>query len=108
MIEKERDCHLITASLLSCGSWKAKSEAESGDGYLDMLCTNVAANAAIVIEEKFSAKSDDASLLEKAQEAMEQIAKKKYAKSVEGFDTVVAVGIAYASRKCKITINKLK
>ncbi|MCL1803377.1 MAG: ATP-binding protein [Eubacteriaceae bacterium] len=105
---QERHCHLIVAALLSCSSWSVKSEAESGDGYIDLLCTNVVANAAIVIEEKFSATDDDEQLAVKAQEAIGQIAKKKYAKSIEGFDTVIAVGIAYASRRCRIAINTLK
>jgi hypothetical protein len=106
-ISQEKDCHLITAALLACSNWTAKSEAESGDGYADMMCTNEGLNAAIVIEEKFSEQIDDSSLSKKAQEAMGQIAAKRYAKSVEGLDTVVAVGIAYASRKCKVIIKQL-
>ena len=73
------------------------------------MSTNRGANAAIIIEEKFSRKGDDDErLLAGAQEAIDQIIDKRYAKGVEGYSTVVAVGIAYASRKCKIIINRLK
>ncbi|MCL1803992.1 MAG: ATP-binding protein [Eubacteriaceae bacterium] len=106
-IKQERHYHLITTALLACSGWSVESEIESGDGYLDTLCTNEDIDAAIVIEEKFSAKSDDASLSGKAQEAMEQITNKKYAEIAEGFSTIVAVGIAYANRRCKMVIKQL-
>jgi len=107
-ISQERDYHLATSALLSCSiRWIASSETESGDGYIDILCTNETLSAAIVIEEKFSAKSDDGSLSEKAEEAIDQIIARRYSKGVQGYKTVIAVGIAYASRRCKIAIKQL-
>jgi hypothetical protein len=108
-IEYERQYHYIAAILLSCsGAWTVRSERESGDGYCDILCTSREFNTAIVIEEKFSAKSNNESLEKKAAEAMAQIACKRYAEGVNEYDTIVAVGIAYASRKCRVQIAKLK
>ncbi|MCL1802813.1 MAG: PD-(D/E)XK nuclease domain-containing protein [Eubacteriaceae bacterium] len=107
-VRQERYYHLITTALLACSNWETASEAESGDGYPDTLCTNKGLNAAVIIEEKFSAKGDDESLAAKAQEAMDQIIEARYAKGIEGYSTLVAVGIAYASRKCKIVIKYLK
>ncbi|MCL1803646.1 MAG: ATP-binding protein, partial [Eubacteriaceae bacterium] len=106
-ISQERHYHLITAVLLACSSWDVKSEAESGDGYADIVCTSKDANAAIIIEEKYSARIDDASLSKKAEEGIEQIIAKRYVKAVQGYNIVVAVGIAYASRKCKIAVRRL-
>ncbi|MCL1802059.1 MAG: ATP-binding protein [Eubacteriaceae bacterium] len=107
-ISQERHCHLITAVLLACSSWDVKSEAESGDGYADIVCTSKNANAAIIIEEKHSAKSDDGSLSEKAEEAIEQIIAMRHSQAAQSYKTVVAVGIAYASRMCKIAIKQLR
>ncbi|MCL1802651.1 MAG: ATP-binding protein [Eubacteriaceae bacterium] len=108
-VKQERHYHLIVTALLACSNWEAASEAESGDGYLDTLCTNRDANAAIIIEEKFMKKGDDDErLLAEAQKAIDQIIEKRYAKRVEGYKTIVAVGITYASRKCKIIIKRLK
>ncbi|MCL1803391.1 MAG: PD-(D/E)XK nuclease domain-containing protein [Eubacteriaceae bacterium] len=107
-ITQERHYHLITTVLLACSNWDVHSESESGDGYLDTLCTNEEINAAIVIEEKFSAAGDSSSLAAKAGEAMEQIIGTRYAKSIECYSTVFAVGIAYASRKCKMLIRQMK
>jgi len=107
-VTQERHYHLITTVLLACSSWDVKSEVESGDGYLDTLCTHEGINAAIVIEEKFSRTDSDESLAAKAYEAIGQIAQRKYAKNAMSFSTVIAVGIAYASRRCKIAIDNLK
>ncbi|MCL1803612.1 MAG: PD-(D/E)XK nuclease domain-containing protein [Eubacteriaceae bacterium] len=107
-ISQDRHCHLITAVLLACSSWDVKSEAESGDGHIDILCTNESLSAAIVIEEKFTVKSDGGSLSEKSEEAIDQIIAKRHSKGVQGYKTVVAVGIAYASRMCKIAVKQLR
>ncbi|MCL1803909.1 MAG: AAA family ATPase [Eubacteriaceae bacterium] len=107
-IDKERHYHLITTALLACSNWEVRSETESGDGYLDTMCTNKGLDAAIIIEEKYSRSNSDGSLVNKAQEAMEQIERNRYAKSVEGYSTVIAVGIAYANRRCKMAIRQLK
>ncbi|MCL1804229.1 MAG: ATP-binding protein, partial [Eubacteriaceae bacterium] len=107
-IDKERHYHLITSALLACSSWDVESEAESGDGYADIICTNETLDAAVIVEEKFSRSKGDKSLAKQAEEAIEQIVGTRYAKSVEGFSTVAAVGIAYESRRCKIAIRQLR
>jgi hypothetical protein len=38
---------------------------------------------------------------------MDQIIEARYAKGIEGYSTLVAAGIAYASRKCKMLIRQL-
>ncbi|MCL1803669.1 MAG: ATP-binding protein [Eubacteriaceae bacterium] len=108
VIDKERPYHLITTALLACGSWDVASEAESGDGYADILCTNESLDAAIIIEEKFTRSKGDESLARKAEEAIEQIIGTRYADAVAGYSTVVAAGIAYESRRCKIAIKQLR
>ncbi|MCL1803974.1 MAG: ATP-binding protein, partial [Eubacteriaceae bacterium] len=107
-MEKERHYHHITTALLACGSWRVSSEAESGDGYADILCTNESLDAAIIIEEKFSRSKGDESLARKAEEAIEQIIGTRYADAVAGYSTAVAAGIAYESRRCKIAIRQLR
>ena len=107
-ISQERHCHLITAVLLACSSWDVRGDAESGDGYIDILCTNEAMSAATIIEEKHSAKSDGGSLSEKSEEAIDQIIAKRHSQTTQGYNTVVAAGIAYASRKCKIAVRRIK
>ncbi|MCL1802600.1 MAG: AAA family ATPase [Eubacteriaceae bacterium] len=105
----KKDGHLIIDALLSCSfRWIVRSGAESGDGDIGMLCTNEAMSAAILIEEKFFATDGDAALLPKAEEAVGQIIAKRHSQAAQGYNTVVAVGIAYARTRCKIAIKQLR
>ena len=56
--------------------------------------------------EKYSPKDDDKALAKMIKEAMSQIDRTRYTKGVEGYNTVIAVGIAYANRRCKAHIEQ--
>ncbi len=81
--------------------WILHSNAESGDGYSDILAEAEEAGIGIVIEIKYR---EDGNLEEGCREALGQIENRDYAARLEedGIDTVIKYGIACNRKKCKV------
>lgn len=100
---KESYYHAFTAGIFSGAGYMVKSNYEDGTGRSDVVIKDRKNRRAIVIEIKHS-KSEK--LMEHdCDTALEQIRKKKYMKSVErGYRQVIAYGIAFFEKECKIKL----
>jgi superfamily I DNA and RNA helicase len=81
-------------------SWYIKSNAESGNGYSDILI-ETPERTGVVIELKYAG---DGNLDKCCEEAMKQIEEKSYDSYLidEGMDTIIKYGIAFYKKKCKV------
>ncbi len=106
---KENFYHGILLGLLSSEEdWVLSSNAESGDGYSDILAEIEEKNTGIVIEVKYS---ETFSRMETdSHAALSQILDKNYGQKLfdEGMDAVHAYGIACCRKKCRIVYRKLE
>ena len=85
------------------------SNAESGDGYADILFTDSDGEKGVVIELKVCREKE--SRIKKAEEAIQQIEEKNYAEPLfedENITSVQAVGIAFSGKICAVSCKKLK
>lgn len=99
---KENFYHGILLGLLRHREdWILYSNAESGDGYSDILVEDPEVGIGIVIELKYR---EDGKLEEGCREALEQIEDLDYAARLEddGIETVVRYGIACNRKKCRV------
>lgn len=109
--KKENFYHGILLGLLSHQEdWYIRSNAESGDGYSDILVEIEEKGIGIVIEVKYSdnnAKSPYEILEKGCKEALEQIEKKNDEEKLrqDGLETILKYGIACNRKKCKVMIN---
>ncbi len=99
---KENYYHGMLLGLLQAkGNWVVKSNAESGAGYADIQIEIPAEKTGCVIEVKYaqSGRLDAA-----CKEALEQIEKKGYAKSMrrDGMETIHKYGIACYKKSCQV------
>ncbi len=103
--KKENFYHGILLGLLSRREdWDISSNAESGDGFSDILVEIEDQNIGIVIEVKYP----DSSNLEKGcLEALEQIEKKNYTARLaeDGMETILAYGVACWKKGCRILLG---
>ena len=106
--EKENFYHGILLGILkSYPDWAVKSNRESGDGFPDILLKPKNPEAGIIIELKYAHTMND---LEKACErALGQIRDRRYDKVLreDGRDDVLAYGIAFYKKRCKVVVEKL-
>lgn len=106
--EKENFYHGILLGILkSYPDWAVKSNRESGDGFPDILLKPKNPDAGIIIELKYAHTMND---LEKACErALGQIRDRRYDKVLreDGRDDVLAYGIAFYKKRCKVVVEKL-
>lgn len=102
--KKENFYHGILLGLLSHrNNWSLRSNAESGDGYSDILIEAESISVGIIIEIKYSESKD----LEAAcQQALEQIEKKNYADQLieDGMTTILKYGIACRRKTCMVRL----
>ncbi len=85
------------------------SNAESGDGYADILFTDSVGEKGVVVELKVCREKE--SRIKKAEEAISQIEEKNYAEPLfedENITSVQAVGIAFSGKNCAVAVKKLK
>ena len=85
------------------------SNAESGDGYADILFTDSDGEKGVVVELKVCREKE--SRIKKAEEAISQIEDKHYAEPLfenENITSVQAVGIAFSGKLCAVAVKKLK
>lgn len=97
--------HGILLGLLSSrADWVLRSNAESGEGYSDILVKNKAASMGIVIEMKYS---ESPNLEAACRYALEQIEEKNYADRLieDGMTTILKYGIACRKSSCMVRMS---
>ena len=106
--EKENFYHGMMLGLLrNHRNWIVKSNVESGEGFVDILIKPEDPDEGILIELKYSKTFDG---LEKACErAMEQVKNRRYDEALreEGRCHILAYGIAFCKKRCKVVIQKM-
>ena len=106
--EKEIFYHgLLLGLLRSESDWLILSNAESGDGFSDILIEPEDPDMGIVIELKYA---PDFSGLENAcKNAMEQIKDRRYADRLknDGRSDILAYGIAFCKKRCRVIAEQL-
>lgn len=106
--EKEIFYHGILLGLLRCESeWLIQSNVESGDGFVDILVEPEDPDAGMIMELKYAQNFQD---LEKScNKAMTQIHDRRYDERLrnEGRNDILAYGIAFCKKKCKVVVERL-
>lgn len=106
--EKENFYHGMMLGLLrNHRNWIVKSNVESGEGFVDILIKPEDPDEGILIELKYSKTFDG---LEKACErAMEQVKDRRYDEALreEGRIHILAYGIAFCKKRCKVVVQKI-
>ena len=106
--EKENFYHGMMLGLLrNHRNWIVRSNVESGEGFVDILIKPEDPDEGILIELKYSKTFDG---LEKACErAMEQIKDRRYDEALreEGRRHILAYGIAFCKKRCKVVVQKI-
>ncbi len=88
--------------LRSEASWLILSNAESGDGFSDILVEPEDPDEGIVIEVKYT--SSIAGLEKACKEALTQIKEKRYEERLrnDGRTEILTYGIAFCKKRCKV------
>lgn len=105
--KKENFYHgLLLGLLRSEGNWLILSNAESGDGFSDILIEPEDPDAGIVIEVKYA--SSVAGLEKACEEALRQIREKRYDERLrnDGRTDVLTYGIAFCRKRCKVVCER--
>ena len=106
--QKENFYHgLLLGLLRSDPTWSILSNAESGDGFSDILIEPEDPDAGIVIEVKYSPTL--AGMESVCVTALEQIKSKRYDERLrnEGREHITAFGIAFCKKRCRVVFEKL-
>lgn len=106
--QKESFYHgLLLGLLRSEPTWLILSNAESGEGFSDILIEPEDPDAGIVIEVKYAASI--AGLDAGCQKAMEQIKARHYDEKLrnDGRENIFGYGIAFYKKRCKVVCEKL-
>ena len=105
--KKENFYHgLLLGLLRSEMNWLILSNAESGDGFSDILIEPEDPDAGIVIEVKYA--SSVAGLGKACEEALRQIREKRYDERLrnDGRTDVLIYGIAFCRKRCKVVCER--
>lgn len=105
--KKENFYHGLLLELLrSKAKWLILSNAESGDGFSDILVEPEEPDAGIVIEVKYA--SSIAGLDKACEEALTQIKEKRYDERLrnDGRTEVLTYGIAFCKKRCKVVCGE--
>lgn len=103
--KKENFYHGILLGLLSHREdWIVDSNAESGEGFSDILVEIEESGTGIVIEIKYP---DDGDLEKSCEDALTQIEEKGYAQRLiqDGMKNIVEYGIACYKKSCKVAVR---
>ena len=106
--KKENFYHgLLLGLLRSEMNWLILSNAESGDGFSDILIEPEDPDAGIVIEVKYA--SSVAGLEKACEEALRQIREKRYDERLrnDGRTDVLTYGIAFCRKRCKVVCERV-
>ena len=106
--QKENFYHgLLLGLLRSERDWLIRSNVESGDGFCDILIEPEDPDAGMIIELKYAAtflELDGA-----CEKAMQQIGDRRYDEALrnDGRENILAYGIAFCKKRCKVVCEKL-
>lgn len=106
--QKENFYHgLLLGLLRSEPTWLILSNAESGEGFSDILIEPEDPDAGIVIEVKYA--TNIAGLNAECKKAMEQIKVRHYDEKLrnDGRENIFGYGIAFYKKRCKVVSEKL-
>lgn len=106
--QKENFYHgLLLGLLRSEPTWLILSNAESGEGFGDILIEPEDPDAGIVIEVKYAASIEG--LDAECKKAMEQIKVRRYDEKLrnDGRENIFGYGIAFYKKRCKVVCEKL-
>lgn len=104
--KKENFYHGILLGLLShCEEWDIDSNAESGDGFSDILVEIEEEKTGIVIEIKYAS---EGSLRTDCQKALRQIREKNYERKLrqDGMSRIIRYGIACRRKECRVMLEE--
>ena len=106
--EKEIFYHGILLDILkNYSGWVVKSNRESGDGFADILLKPKNPDAGIIVELKDVRSLHD--LDQACERALEQIKDRRYDTELreDGRNDILAYGIAFCRKRCKVVVKKL-
>ena len=106
--EKEIFYHGILIGILkNYSGWAVKSNKESGDGFADILLKPKNPDAGIIIELKYARSMNE--LDHACERALEQIRERRYDAELreDGRSDILAYGIAFCKKRCKVVVEKL-
>ena len=106
--QKENFYHVLLLGLLrSDPNWLIHSNAESGDGFSDILIEPENPDAGIIIEVKYS--SSFTGLEKLCDTALMQIKERRYDEKLrnEGRNEILAYGISFCKKRCCVKAEKL-
>ena len=106
--EKEIFYHDILLGILkNYPGWVVKSNRESGDGFADILLKPKNPDAGIIVELKDVRSLHD--LNQVCERALEQIKDRRYDTELreDGRNDILAYGIAFCRKRCKVVVEKL-
>ena len=106
--QKENFYHgLLLGLLRSEPTWLIRSNAESGEGFSDILVEPEDPDAGMVIEVKYAPTFKG--LDEACTKAMTQIKERRYDERLrnDGREDILAFGIAFSKKRCKVVCEKL-
>ena len=106
--EKEIIYHGILIGILkNNANWAVRSNRESGDGYEDILIKPKNPDTGIVIELKYARSFKE--LDQTCERALEQIKDRRYDEALreDGRNEVLAYGIAFWKKRCKVVVDKI-
>ena len=106
--EKEIFYHDILLGILkNYSGWVVKSNRESGDGFADILLKPKNPDAGIIVELKDVRSLHD--LDQACERALEQIKDRRYDTELreDGRNDILAYGIAFCRKRCKVVVEKL-
>ncbi|MCD8104230.1 MAG: ATP-binding protein [Lachnospiraceae bacterium] len=96
---------LMIGILANIDGWKAKTNADSGDGYCDVKVEIEREDIGMIIEFKYA---DHARLVAGCEDAMAQIERMDYTRELKrmGYHTIYKYGIACFKKKCRVVCEK--
>ena len=106
--EKEIFYHGILIGILkNNANWAVRSNRESGDGYADILIKPKNPDTGIVIELKYARSFKE--LDQACERALEQIRDRRYDEALreDGRSEILAYGIAFWKKRCKVVVDKI-
>ena len=106
--EKEIFYHGILIGILkNNANWAVRSNRESVDGYADILIKPKNPDTGIVIELKYARSFKE--LDQACERALEQIKDRRYDEALreDGRNEVLAYGIAFWKKRCKVVVDKI-
>lgn len=106
--EKEIFYHGILLGILkNYSGWVVKSNRESGDGFADIRLKPKNPDAGIIVELKYVRSLHD--LDQACERALEQIEDRRYDTELreDGRNDILAYGIAFCKKKCKVVVERL-